>query len=193
MDKVIIDGIDISECSNFKFGTCSERLCKLNVNENCYYKQLKRAEIEIEKLKGVDGSVHPDSAYYKIARLEQENEQLKADIESRTMCITCERELQNCNLQAENERLKARLRPLEDSYFKGLSSIEIAELAKKSIRITAENRKLEYALQEIRDELKEDTTCESRECGCDDYGECLNCLKETILTKINEVIGEKNE
>ena len=83
-----------------------------------------------------------------LKRLEQENEELKADIISRTMCITCERELQNSNLQAENERLKARLRPLEDSYFKGLSSIEIAELAKKSIRIMAENRKLEQALPE---------------------------------------------
>ena len=69
-------------------------------------------------------------------------------------------------LQAENERLKARLRPLEDSYFKGLSSIQITELAKKSIRITAENRKLEHALQEIREycenqNLKADyTACE---------------------------------
>ncbi len=45
--------------------------------QDCYYKQLKRAEIEIEKLKGVDGSVHPDSAYYKITRLEQENKELK--------------------------------------------------------------------------------------------------------------------
>lgn len=98
-----------------------------------------------------------------------------------------ESELQR--LQAENERLKARLRPLEDSYFNGLSSMQIAELTKKSIRITAENRKLEYALQEIREELEEDITCESRECGCDDYGECLNCLKDIILTKINEVIG----
>lgn len=58
-------------------------------------------------------------------------------------------------LKAENEKLKARLRPLEDSYFNGLSSIEIAELAKKSIRITTENRKLEDLLQEIKDFLEE--------------------------------------
>ena len=51
------------------------------------------------------------------------------------------------------------------------------------------NDKLKQVLQEIKEELEEDITCESRECGCDDYGECLNCLKETILTKINEVIG----
>lgn len=50
MDKVIIDGVDVSECSNFKFGTCSERLCKLNVNENCYYKQLKRLQAEYDDL-----------------------------------------------------------------------------------------------------------------------------------------------
>lgn len=79
-------------------------------------------------------------------------------------------------LEKENERLKARLRPLEDSYFKGLSSIEIAELAKKSIRITAENRKLEYALQETRE------YCEEQNLKAD-YTAC------EIIDKINSVIG----
>lgn len=39
--------------------------------------------------------------------------------------------------------------PLLDPYFRGLSCPEIAELAKKSIRLTAENRRLEEALEEI--------------------------------------------
>ncbi|MCR5266761.1 MAG: hypothetical protein K6E29_09265 [Cyanobacteria bacterium RUI128] len=106
---------------------------------------------------------------------------------------------QKCDkLQAENEQLKARLRPLEDSYFKGLSSIQIAELAKKSIRITAENRKLEDALQEIRELIKKLDL--SLGCAYGDY-DCDNCsdineetvceikLQNIILTKINEVIG----
>ena len=96
--------------------------------------------------------------------------------------------IDDCNVQ--RTQLKARLTPFEDSYFNGLSSIEIAELAKKSIRITSYNRQLEHALEEIKTELKEDLTCESRECGCDDYGECLECLKETILNIITEAIGE---
>lgn len=43
-------------------------------------------------------------------------------------------------------------------------------------------------LEEIKGDLEQDTTCESRECGCDDYGECLKCVKETILDKISEVL-----
>lgn len=39
--------------------------------------------------------------------------------------------------------------PLLDPYFRGLSCPEIAELAKKSIRLTEENRRLEEALEEI--------------------------------------------
>lgn len=48
--------------------------------------------------------------------------------------------------------------------------------------------KYKLALEEIREDLEQDITCESRECGCDDYGECLKCIKETILDKINEVL-----
>lgn len=39
----------------------------------------------------------------------------------------------------------------------------------------------EDVIERIRQEVQEDVTCESRECGCDDYGECLKCLKNTIL------------
>ena len=53
-----------------------------------------------------------------------------------------------------------------------------------------ENEQLKNCLREIARELKEDLTCESRECGCDDYGECLKCLKDTILNMISEVENE---
>lgn len=160
MDKVIIDGVDVSGCNFYiqdyqrannikgKYEHCKD-VCDLNgdnyfyckMNKDCYYKQLKR-------------------------------------------------------LEQENERLKAELRPLEDSYFNGLSSIEIAELAKKSIRITAENRKLEYALQEIRDIAKEHIVC--ADCNFEGTDKCdarmcthfyLNDFSNNILDKINEVIG----
>lgn len=39
--------------------------------------------------------------------------------------------------------------PFEDEYFKGLDTKQIAELAKKSIRLTTENRKLENKLSDI--------------------------------------------
>ena len=127
----------------------------------------------------------------------EEYERLQAEYDDLHLnyagCKTANTGLQELNqkLQAENERLKARLRPLENSYFNGLSSIEIAELAKKSIRITAENRKLEYALQEIREIInapcdnckynKDGITCSISDCG--------EGKLKIIENKINEVIG----
>lgn len=54
--------------------------------------------------------------------------------------------------------------------------------AEKSFRIVD----LEQTLDEIEKELKEDIYCESQECGCDDFEECLKCTKEHILDIINE-------
>ena len=94
-EKILRDGVDVAGCNDYREVEYKEMPICMNYynhlpkppketewqycagNKNCYYKQLKRAEIEIEKLKGVDGSVHPDSAYYKITRLEQENKELK--------------------------------------------------------------------------------------------------------------------
>ena len=45
------------------------------------------------------------------------------------------------------------------------------------------------ALEEIEKELKEDIYCESRECGCDDFEECLRCTKDLILDIINKAKG----
>lgn len=48
-------------------------------------------------------------------------------------------------------RYKQALEPFKDDYFKNLDTKTIAELAKKSIRLTTENRKFEDALDEIED------------------------------------------
>jgi len=50
--------------------------------------------------------------------------------------------------------LEKRLEPFQDDYFNGLNEKQIAELAKKSIRLTQYNRKLEYCLEEIRKTAK---------------------------------------
>ena len=44
-------------------------------------------------------------------------------------------------------------------------------------------------IEKIRQEVQEDVTCESRECGCDNYEECIECLKNTILNIIDETKG----
>lgn len=49
--------------------------------------------------------------------------------------------------------LEAELKPLTDEYFNGLTTVEIAELAKKSIRLTAENRELEKENKELKKKL----------------------------------------
>lgn len=53
------------------------------------------------------------------------------------------------------EEYKQALEPFEDDYFKDLDTKTIAELAKKSIRLTTENRKFEDALDEIEDIIKQ--------------------------------------
>lgn len=49
------------------------------------------------------------------------------------------------------EEQTKQLEPFKDEYFKGLDNVVIAELAKKSIRLTAENSKLEQTLTEIKE------------------------------------------
>lgn len=48
------------------------------------------------------------------------------------------------------QELEKRLEPFQDEYFTGLNEKQIAELAKKSIRLTQYNRKLEDCLEEIQ-------------------------------------------
>ncbi len=48
------------------------------------------------------------------------------------------------------------------------------------------------ALDVIEKELKEDIYCESQECGCDDYEECLKCTKEHILDIIRKAKENNN-
>ena len=57
-------------------------------------------------------------------------------------------------------------------------------------RLTKEFDRYRKALDEIEKELKEDIYCESQECGCDDFEECLKCTKELILDIINKAKGE---
>lgn len=62
-------------------------------------------------------------------------------------------ELQDCLDSAMTlvDKYQKLINPLLDPYFRGLSCPEIAELAKKSIRLTEENRRLEEALEEVKE------------------------------------------
>ena len=96
---------------------------------------------------------------HEINLLEAQNEALKKQ----------NRELQE-EIRRKDEQLKAVSKELDeyiqnlsnsefekllqDDYFKGLNVNQILELAKKSIRLTAENRKLEEGMEDLNTELE---------------------------------------
>lgn len=66
-------------------------------------------------------------------------------------------EQKKCPIYKLKQQLQAKereLEPFKDDYFKNLDTKVIAELAKKSIRLTTENRKFKYALIEIEKQCK---------------------------------------
>lgn len=177
--------------------------CECGKNKGCEYKQLQRLEAENEKLKQVtnESIIEQEKLVAKVNELEQENEtlertnnelrkrfsedttklsaelkELKADIESRTMCITCERELQNCNLQAENERLKEEINKLGKKHEDYCNTMYW--------QMKEQMDKYRQALQEIKEIAKNEV--ETRMLFSDEKS---FCDFNDILTKINEVIG----
>lgn len=83
---------------------------------------------------------------------EKELEILKFKLENfesiqRGKCCECE----SIAIQ-ELSDMHFKTMPFEDDYFNGLTYKDIAELAKKSIRLTAENRRLEYEIEKLRGE-----------------------------------------
>ena len=83
---------------------------------------------------------------------EKEIEILKFKLENfesiqRGKCCECE----SIAIQ-ELSDMYFKTRPFEDDYFNGLTYKDIAELAKKSIRLTAENRRLEDEIEKLRGE-----------------------------------------
>lgn len=53
-NKTIIDGVDVSECCNYddtQYWECEPTNCHCEELPNCHYKQLKRAEQKLDKIK----------------------------------------------------------------------------------------------------------------------------------------------
>lgn len=84
--------------------------------------------------------------------------------------------------EQECEELKKQLETSEEWRIKAEGLNEKLEL---------KNTRYREALEEIEQELKEDIYCESQECGCDDFEECLRCTKNKILDIINKAKEEK--
>lgn len=69
-------------------------------------------------------------------------------------------------------------KPFEDEYFKGLSYENIAELAKKSLRLTAENRELEDSVEDLNAKIEELT--DKYNCAAKQYNNLLKHLNEVM-------------
>lgn len=109
----------------------------------------------------------------------------------------CE-ELKKANIHIDNNRkCKAKkLKEIEQLLIDCSSGYtdevmqKIMEIIHKPETVCFEN-KYEQALDDIEKELKEDINCESQECGCNDFKECLKCTKEHILDIISKAKGEE--
>lgn len=78
----------------------------------------------------------------------------------------------NCAMELVSKYQKI-IEPFLDNYFRGLQPSDITELAKKSIRLTAENRRLEEALEEI-----EVTANKAVDLPCVFSCDCDNCAEK---------------
>ena len=160
--QIIVDNVNVSECEFCDWKGSNIPQCRLRLASfettckgyNCYYKQSKHKEQECEELKKRLESFQKDySKLYQVVENKgyiKELDQLKAENEElKTMLKDLSYENQKFCYQIEEQT--KQLEPFKDEYFKGLDNVVIAELAKKSIRITAENSKLEQTLAEIKE------------------------------------------
>ena len=177
------------EASEIEIEDLKNKLNLLTTANNHLLELDKYRQKELEtKAEATKSNIHNlallSKANKTLQELEKENEQLKADIESRTMCITCKRELHNCNLQAENERLKS----IVESNNQQVEQAELLVMDNDRLQQEVENlkdtiyydvEKYSQALQEIREIIAERI----------EWTGIPNNAEIDILAKINEVIG----
>ncbi len=152
MDKeqIIIDGVNLSNIRLYlETGHRSsvstkefEKIIDLLERKTQEYTDLKEDYNELEQ--------RHNEAFQEFERLKKECEELKA--ENKRLVGTIANHV--FDGFEELDRYRKALAPFQDEYFKGLDTTAIAELAKKSIRLTTENRKLETALDEIEEMLQ---------------------------------------
>ena len=246
--QIIIDGVDVNSlchdqitCMNrYEVATLFIKTVELLVAKEQECEELKKIINEAKNSKLDLKSFLVGEAVQN--EYEQQLDQLKAEVKSKTEYIQEQRDIINqyskeiemykkCQgkraskreeeLKAENDELKVmfkdlsyenqkfsyqieeqtkQLEPFKDEYFKGLETIVIAELAKKSIRIIAENRKLEQTLTEIKEIAKKiDPLCIYEDWKCTDLDNTVECpakakcpreCRNKILQKISECEGD---
>ena len=198
MDKVIIDGVDVSECKNFipvytedtdiEINNC----CTLTYTpcqfekKDCYYKQLKRAKAEIFELKeSLKVFQRPDITkiltLYKVGdielleqkcdRLQAENDNLKDDIDKQQLYVD--------SLEQENEQIKKDYAKLH---------IDFAKCNEENERLKEEKQELSIEIVSLTSELF------TLEKSSNDLSQCTNKLHQAlqeIKQKLDRVMTEE--
>ena len=169
-EQIIIDGVDVSGCISFdkdnEYNICcyedtrGDKILFANFcveNKNCYYKQLAR---KTQECKEIFAKTYQMWMYYIASGLNNASD---------------------LNIQYLLEDLGKVTKMLAE-----LCNIKDNTLNYYAGQALGETNRYRKALEKIEKELKEGVYCESQECGCDDFEECLNCVKTQILDIINK-------
>ena len=161
-EQIIIDGVDVKNC-------------RRRIGKNNYCRYFKRLCSENNF----------NCVWKQLARKTQECEGLKEKntlLESQMAFNLSEMGIRLGNEVNRSETLLKELKRFDKI------KDEFREMSEK---LKSKNDRYRKALEEIEKELKEDVYCESQECGCDDFEECLNCVKTQILDIINKAKEEE--
>lgn len=172
-EQIIIDGIQFNKFGDFyvdydlsgKFQSISSSAKEYKILKSLI-EQLTRKTKECEQIKEKYEALKLENqeGYEIVAELKQECEKLKSQVDEDYNYYTTE------------------LKTLRDI---------ISNKEKRNAALFLTSGRYRKALEEIERELKEDIYCESQECGCDNFEECLKCTKEYILDIISRAKGEE--
>ena len=212
-EKIMIDAVNVGQCKYLNtFTDCDgyHYYCDLADDikneycehyKNCYFKQLQKEKFENlnnrQIVESAENLIYENSELYRnIKEKEQECERLKSYgatllADKNAMEIGRDDYMQRCKrLEQECEELKEQLMETKTFDLFADKLIEKFNTDSAIASIFKNNTRYLKALEEIERELKEDIYCESQECGCDDYEECLRCTKNIILDIISKAKGE---
>lgn len=144
--EIIIDGVDVSKCSNYdhdSYFECKDGCCHCDEIPNCYFKQLKHKEQECEELHNRTASIIYNltggrlsySTYTLEGCEDAYRDQLSIDVEKATKELEEENEI----LKSENftfEELIKTQEELIDNYKQALEGIKkvISDFPSEGVR-----------------------------------------------------------
>lgn len=188
-DKIIIDGIDVSECPYYidKDGTCSSHDCECIkcIHNNCFYKDYKQVKREYEELRRKHNEDCKEFKQEINLRIEDYNK-LSRDFYSGEYCNTqyCE---QLKRKEQECEELKKQHEQYKPFYELGAKCTQLNEVADG---LSNKCDKYKQALDEIEglvknfcEDCSEYERCDYEKDGC--YYSILPRLKD-IIKKVKE-------